>query len=98
MSQELLEALRAIKLEPATMSQGICGNLRTIVGDIKWVILGKQLRALMDKWPEALPNRFYPVEGKQEAYMLAAAKRILWDNPRRIALLDWLIKELECNG
>lgn len=27
-----------------------------------------------------------------------AAKNILWDNPRRIALLDWLIKELECNG
>lgn len=98
MSQELLEVLKEIKHRPVRLDQGICGNLRTTVGDEKWKVMSLHLRAMMDKWPERLPNRFYPVEGTQERYMADAANRILWQNPRRIALLDWLIEELEGNG
>ena len=37
----------------------------------------------------------YPVEGNEEKFSEALDAGALWENHRRIALLDWLIKELE---
>lgn len=57
------------------------------------------LGQLMLKWPDGLhseDNR-YPVEGNGRRFEVAMEAGELWSNPRRIALLNWLIKELE-NG
>lgn len=57
----------------------------------------RELQAIMNKWPgggRRLDDR-YPVEGSGYKYTIAVIEQKLWSNPRRIALLDWLIKELE---
>lgn len=85
----LLEALKRMPIRP---DQGICGNLRTLTDKPEVM---DSLREIMDKWPQAYPNRFYPVEGHCSIYLSDARCRTLWSNPRRHALLDWLIEELE---
>lgn len=62
------------------------------------VVNGKLLRSLLGKWPDKAENHHhdhYPVEGSCVEYLIDSQQAILWRNPRRIALLDWLIKELE---
>lgn len=57
----------------------------------------RELQAMMNKWPgggRRLDDR-YPVEGSGYKYTVALIEQKLWSNPRRIALLNWLIKELE---
>lgn len=91
----MIKELKRIREHPIRLDQGICGNLRTLVGDEKWRETSMHLRGLMDKWPETSGDRFYPVEGSGATYLSSARHRTLWQSPRRIALLDWLIKELE---
>lgn len=89
----LLEALTQIKRRPVRLDHGICENVRAIDRNPE---IHRQLWELMAKWPDAVQdNRWYPVEGDMSLYMYAVRDRALWQNPRRIALLDWLIKELE---
>ena len=91
----MIRELKRIRERPIRLDQGICGNLRTLVGDEKWKETSLHLRGLMDRWPETSGDRFYPVEGSAAKYLSSARHRTLWDNPRRIALLDWLIGEYE---
>ena len=91
----MIKELKRIRERPIRLDQGICGNLRTLVGDEKWKETSLHLRGLMDRWPETSGDRFYPVEGSAAKYLSSARHRTLWDNPRRIALLDWLIGEYE---
>lgn len=91
----MIRELKRIRERPIRLDQGICGNLRTLVGDEKWKETSLHLRSLMDEWPETSGDRFYPVEGSGAKYLSSARHRTLWDNPRRIALLDWLIGEYE---
>lgn len=96
MNEKLLAALKQMRTHAPRRDQGICGNLRELMGDTDFCILASDLRDIMEVWPETTGDRFFPVE-KRERYIKAAKDRTLWENPRRIALLDWLIKELE-NG
>ena len=54
---------------------------------------------LMVQWPNRRISEDdrYPVEGDGRRFEVAMEAGELWSNPRRIALLNWLIKELE-NG
>lgn len=57
------------------------------------------LYRLMVRWPEGFYSEDdrYPVEGNGRRFEVALEAGELWSNPRRITLLNWLIKELE-NG
>lgn len=56
---------------------------------------------LNNQWPEKiikgnwLNDWQYPVEGARDEFYKSKELKTLWSNPRRIALLNWLIKELE---
>lgn len=58
----------------------------------------KELDALLDKWPDKAVEKsqryaVYPVEGDYRIYDRDQALGQLWENPRRIALLDWLMEQ-----
>lgn len=57
------------------------------------------LYKLMVQWPQGMHSEDdrYPVEGNEHKFGEALEAGCLWENHRRIALLNWLIKELE-NG
>lgn len=58
-----------------------------------------ELYKLMVQWPSGWYSEDdrYPVEGNGRRFEVALEEGRLWENERRIALLNWLIKELE-NG
>ena len=97
MTANLLPVLKQIKTRPPRLDEGICGNLQILLGEIPFCKATTDLRDLMEKWPETSGDRIFPVEGKIDMFLVDSYHNKLWDNPRRIALLDWLIKELE-NG
>ena len=77
---------------------GICCNAQDYIRDLTETELeyDKACRALngyMKQWPEACDAESYPVGGWQE-YNKGLESRTLWQNPRRIELLNWLIKTL----
>ena len=55
------------------------------------------LYKLMVQWPGGWygEDDRYPVEGNEEKFSEALEAGLLWENQRRLELLDWLIKELE---
>lgn len=55
------------------------------------------LYKLMVKWPQGMfsEDDRYPVEGNEEKFREALEAGLLWENQRRLELLDWLIKEFE---
>lgn len=96
----LNEALRKIRNGDRCVSVGICRNVEA----------DTDLLALMRKWPLAEGETSFPVGGAVE-YRNERIAGTLWDNPRRLQLLDWLIEqtdpvslkdrilaELKCNG
>ena len=46
---------------------------------------------LMETWPDSSGDSSFPVDGYEE-YFSHADK---WSNPRRLALLNWMIAQLE---
>lgn len=52
----------------------------------------QQLEALIVTWPDRASDNRFPVEGCLFEY---AANDNKWQNTRRVALLDWLITQLE---
>lgn len=89
MKKKLLKNLRRIRDEgPQIPSSGICANVD---------YLGTRLPAsLLLEWPGSIdPLAAYPVEGSLSVYNRDAAEGTLWKNPRRLALLDWLIDTIE---
>ena len=95
MTTHLLTVLKQIKKRPPYLDKGICGCARDILGDQEFNRVIIHLRDLMAKWPETTGDRAFPVEGSASKYLVDSYNDKLWQNPRRIALLDWLIKELE---
>lgn len=103
----LLTALKKTKEKVALNNKGICGNVKYYIHEIT-AGLGHciqhsasddascQLRNLMLKWPKCA-DRYgdFPIEGRWAGYETEATLGKLWENPLRLELLDWLIKELE---
>ena len=95
----LLHVLLELKTNgPVDTSCGICGNVETLLlGDYteqELEIATVELPSLISQWPDRIPSMggLFPVEGGPDAYRSDSNK---WQNPRRIALLDWLIAQLE---
>lgn len=101
----LLKALKQVREDAGKGTSGICGEV------FKWLkeycmdeerhsvieATMRELQAMMNKWPgggRRLDDR-YPVEGSGYKYTIALIEQKLWSNPRRLDLLNWLIKELE---
>lgn len=92
MAIHLLEALRHIKTHgPKYTNRGICCNVYTQDHSDS---LQNELHELIARWPDKTPTGgdLFPIEGSNLAYHRAINK---WQNPRRLALLDWLIAQLE---
>ena len=93
MAIHLLTALRRIKTEgPANTRHGICGNVHLLDASDS---LQEQLQALVATWPDKASSGLdlYPIEGSHSSFVAAGSYK--WQNPRRIALLDWVIAKLE---
>ena len=89
MKKELLKNLRRIRDEgPQIPSSGICANM---------TYLGTSLpEDLLAAWPDGIENpESCPVEGSFDCYCQSGYLGTLWQNPRRLALLDWLIDTIE---
>ena len=96
----LLEALRQIKSNPIK-EYGICGNLEALL--IKEFVepggVYFSLEGLFKAWPDChqlfgMPDIGFPVGGHRK-YREEVNNQTLWQNPKRIALLDWCIQTLE---
>lgn len=101
MTAELLKILKRIRDEgPQLPHCGICGNVNTMAADeTDEMALLRELDKTIRKWPAACKGEdSFPVEGESLQFFKDSSHLILWQNPRRHELLDWLIKELECNG
>ena len=106
MTPLLYAALLKCKKETDTR-WGICKNVTDCIraANIDYELkaatmheIVKELDALMGKWPDKVvdksqPYAAYPVEGDFRIYDADQAQGILWQNPRRIALLDWLMEQ-----
>jgi hypothetical protein len=87
-NQRLLEALRKIRDEGAEYRDfGICGNVSSKE-------LDSALDSLMRDWPQAGGSFLFPVSGGP-SYVYERDRGLLWVNPRRIELLNWMITSLE---
>lgn len=95
----ILEALQSIDINnPPVEKAGICAYVLDYIcegpdekGDITQVLY-KYLGHVFQKWPLARSNPSYPVEGVDSEFWRAVARRTLWQNPRRIELLQWAIE------
>ncbi len=95
----ILEALQSIDLNnPPVEKAGICEyvldyicNGPDKIGEITEVLY-KYLGEVFQKWPLARSNESYPVEGVGPEFWRDATQRTLWQNPRRIELLQWAIE------
>lgn len=106
MTPLLYAALLKCKKETDTR-WGICKNVTDYIraANIDYELkaatmheIAIELDALMDKWPDKVVDKSqryaaYPVEGDFRIYDRDQAQGILWQNPRRIALLDWLMEQ-----
>lgn len=82
---------------------GICVNLIFYVEEYQ-PIYSRDLSKLICSWPDIYrhsdvgADRVYPVGGYKEYFIrngeFDTISMALWDNPRRHALLDWMINEL----
>lgn len=54
----------------------------------------RELEQLMALWPKYSGSWCYPVGGLEE-FDIEEHKGTLWNNPKRIELLDWCIERLE---
>ena len=84
----LHEMLKRVRREGLAICSQVMGQEEYTVG------IEQELDALLHRWPERWPDcACTPVEGKLSKFIEAAEQKILWQNPRRHALLDWLLKE-----
>ena len=102
-NQMILEALQSIDINnPPVEKAGICEYVLDYVldyicngpdkmGEITEVLY-KYLGEVFQKWPLAHSNESYPVEGVGPEFWRAVARRTLWQNPRRIELLQWAVE------
>ena len=93
----LLASLKRIRDEgPVNIDYGICGNVRLLVPRKQRAEIQDKIYSLTQRWPEYKGTCLvYPVEGSGWLYRESVKLGILWKNPRRIYLLNYMIKELE---
>ena len=65
---------------------GICNNVGCEIPEAAF----KLLESAIKSWPESLGST-YPVEGSAALYNDSADNGTIWQNPKRLALLDHLI-------
>ena len=99
-NQMILEALLSIDINnPPVEKAGICEYVLDYIcngpdekGEITEVLY-KYLAEVFQKWPLARSNPSYPVEGEgPEFWRAVSSRRTLWQNPRRIELLQWAVE------
>ena len=93
----LLDALRHIRDVGAPVrNDGICYNVSRLTRPLvetNYHLL-KVLDSLIHKWPKKDSSLAYPVGGIKE-FFWELKNGTLWNNPRRIELLNWLIMRLK---
>ena len=98
-NQMILEALLSIDINnPPVEKAGICEYVLDYIcngpdekGDTTETLYNR-LSEVFQKWPLARSNTSYPVEGVGSEFWRAVAQHTLWQNPRRIELLQWAIE------
>lgn len=99
----LLAALTDIRDNgPSSLKDGICRNARNVIEKMAPSTKTRAdaictMSTMMVQWPNNAASDMFPVEGNVTDYLRDIHENILWENPRRHELLNWLIKELE-NG
>ena len=103
----LLAALADIRDNgPSSLKDGICRNAINVIEKMAPSTKTRAdaiytMSTMMVQWPNNAGRRCSgqttPVEGNVTDYLRDIHENILWENPRRHELLNWLIKELE-NG
>lgn len=89
----LLEILKQIRDSgPRQSDAGICYNVALIDEGVARKY--SEITQLVKQWPEGFSDKQFPVEGGF-FYWKAKDEGTLWENPRRLALLDWCIEQLE---
>ena len=102
-NKALYAALCMLRDEPEKRmpSWGICWNIDRITKHLR---LEPEMRKLVrdrfveiaGEWPATKDKRgTYPVEGDFQVYDAHQRARILWDNPRRLELLEWATQKAE---
>lgn len=95
--QRLHKALSQVKEKREFPGEGICPNVNHyLLQDYRIIEAAASfeiLKELMKEWPDAGFNIYYPIDGFVE-YVRAGD---LWENPRRLALLDYLIEQTKEN-
>lgn len=80
---------------PTIPADGICPHIDSYVRRHYAKPLQHAVRLLrhhlMETWPDSSGDSSFPVDGYEE-YFSHADK---WSNPRRLALLNWMIAQLE---
>ena len=98
----LLEALKKIKENP-DKRRGICFNLFYLIAELsdkEFRDTDESLKSLFKQWPDhhrkgdGSLDLDFPVGGYME-FTKQSCDGTLWQNPKRIALLDWCIQTLE---
>lgn len=95
----ILEALQSIDIKnPPVEKSGICEYVLDCIcngpdetGDITEKLYN-YLGEVFQKWPLARSNTSYPVEGVGSKFWREHREGTLWENPRRIELLQWAIE------
>lgn len=99
MSQLLHLCLLDIK-QTKPKHEGICVSATRIAmyrmalsgkGRGEAIAMTRELTDLIEEWPKS-KSAAYPVEGDSHCFDQDKSNGILWNNPRRIELLDWLIE------
>lgn len=90
MSHELHQMLLQVKREGAS----ICEQLKRMTPAEGRAAFTREMRQLFAKWPEnKAQDLVFPVEASLLRFKKASDDDKLWADPRRHALLDWLIEE-----
>lgn len=99
MTTYIYDQLKRIKVKRYEPDCGICEPDCGICGNLSFGSYTSERRDVekaISEWPDAKGNPgdgfSYPVEGRREGYWASKAAGTLWDNPRRLALLDYLIE------
>ena len=71
---------------------GICPAMYYRMNQVKGTL--EVLGSITREWPERNQSASYPVDG-HEGYHKDYTNKTLWKNPKRLALLDFIIKEIQ---
>ncbi|UIS74232.1 hypothetical protein pA_gene0017 [Aeromonas phage phiA008] len=103
-NKALYAALCMLRDEPEKRmpSWGICWNINQMTKhhlrlepEMRKMVHDKFVE-MAGKWPATKDRRgAYPVEGDFQVYDAHQRAYILWDNPRRLELLEWAIQKAE---